>query len=297
MENERVGVYLLNDLNMLTESIIAIDIGGTNINFGLIRDNQVVENNVLLFDTQQNEAEILAFIVLGIKQLKANDTVGIAVGVPSIVDVAHGIVFDTLNIPAWQEYALKSELTQQFNLPIYINNDVNFFVVGEHKLGAGRGYTNVAGLCLGTGLGVGLVLNNECYTGSHCCAGEIGGINYLTSTFDDYCSGQFFIKHYQKSGQALAELAYAGDENAELAFQKFGTHLASAIKQILFMVDPQIIIIGGAVAKSFDLFIGSVWQELESFPYQRIINQLVIEKHQLNNSALLGAAYLSLASR
>ena len=187
-------------------------------------------------------------------------------------------------------------LEQHFSKPVYINNDVNCFVVGESLSMQHQTYADMVGLCLGTGFGAGIVLNHQLYMGHNCCAGEAGSISYLEGTIDDYCSGQFFKEHYNQCGRDLAEQAEQGDIMAQQAFNEFGKHLAEAISNLLFIIDPQVIVIGGSVAHSFDLFIDALWERLKSFPYRRVIENLNIEKSTSSDSALLGAAHLYLHS-
>ncbi|MFT5756046.1 MAG: glucokinase [Alteromonadaceae bacterium] len=286
---------------MLDSSIAALDIGGTKItsgrySFSCLNDGVMEAVETLPFCAQGSAKEILAFIITCIDKIKLDNMVAIAIGVPSIVDVEQGIIYETINIQSWQEVSLKKDLEAHFNLPVYINNDVNCFTVGEHLNGAGQGYKDIVGICLGTGFGAGIVSNNQLYAGHNCGAGEVGCINYLDATIDDYCSGQFFVKHYQESGADLAAKARNGDTHANAAFQAFGKHLANAITPILLMLDPQLIVIGGSVAQSFDLFIDALWQELNGFPLKRVIDNLNIVPSQKSDSALLGAAHLYLTS-
>jgi glucokinase len=277
---------------MTSPSLVVLDIGGTKINIGHFYNGKIVKSALHHFSTTEDSSEVLQFIIHCIEQLKVTEFSGIAIGVPSIVDVENGIVFDTVNIAAWQKVPLKALLEQHFLLPVYINNDVNCFVVGESLSEQGKPYSDMVGLCLGTGFGAGIVLNNKLYTGHNCCAGEVGGIQYLQGTIDNYCSGQFFHDHYQQCGRDLAKQARQGNVKAQLAFNEFGQHLANAISNILFVIDPQLIVIGGSVAQSFDLFIDALWEKLASFPYQRVIDNLKIEKSILPDSALLGSAHL-----
>ncbi len=277
---------------MSSPSLIVIDIGGTKINVGHFYNGKIVNNAVHPFTSTNNADEVLHFVITRIKQLEVTKFEGIAIGVPSIVDVENGIIYDTVNIAAWQKFPLKSLLEQEFNVPVYVNNDVNCFAVGE-SLNEGReAYSDLVGICLGTGFGAGIILNRQLYVGQNCCAGEVGGIHYLERTIDDYCSGQFFKNYYNQCGSELAKQARQGDKRAQFAFVEFGHHLANAITNLLFVIDPQMIVIGGSVSHSFDLFIDAVWEKLADFPYQRVIDNLKIEKSTLSNSALLGAAHL-----
>lgn len=277
-------------------SLVVLDLGGTKLNIGRYRGGKIEHNVVYPFDSSMTVTESIDFLSNCIDEFKLVDTIAISLGVPSIVDVEQGIVFNAINIGSWQKISLKTQLEQRFNLPVYVNNDVNCFTKGEHLSGVGKNYQDVVGLCLGTGLGAGIILQNNLYIGTNCCAGELGGVSYLDAYLDDYCSGTFFKKHYQQCGAVLAEQARRGDKQALIAFEQFGEHVAFAIKHLLLMIDPQLIVIGGSVSQSYDLFIDKVWQNLADFPYQHVIENLVIAKSQQPNSALLGAAQLYLES-
>ena len=278
-------------------SLIVLDLGGTKLNIGRYRNGQIEGSVIYPFDNTMTVFNSIDFLSECIKGLMVEDTKGIAIGVPSIVNVDQGIVFNAVNIQSWQEVALKKYLEQRFDLPVYVNNDVNCFTKGEHLSGAGKGYQDLVGLCLGTGLGAGIILQNKLYLGANCCAGEVGGVSYLDGHLDDYCSGSFFKKHYQQCGSELAERARSDDKQALMAFEQFAEHLAFAIKHLLLMIDPQLIVIGGSVSESFDLFIENVWKNLADFPFPNVIANLEIQKSNQQNSALLGAAHLYLESK
>lgn len=280
---------------MSTCSIVTLDIGGTKVNFGRYRQEKIEQNQLKAFNAHASAEDIVTFLIEGIKEQLAADTIAIAIGVPTIVDIDTGRVFDAVNIPAWQNYPLKDVLSEHFDLDIYINNDVNCFVAGEVAFGRAKQLgKDVVGICLGTGFGSGYVLNGQLYSGHNCCAGELGGIPYLQGTIDDYCSGSFFKKKHQVDGAELAVAARSGDQRAIDIYHEFGCHLAKAISYLMFVVDPNVIVVGGSVAKSFDLFIDVTRQELAKFPYKRVRNNLHIVQSTLENAALLGAASLYL---
>lgn len=281
---------------MKQSSVIVLDLGGTKVNVGRYRNGIIEQNMVLPFDGTLSVNDSIAFLVRCINEIKLDDSCAIAIGVPSIVDVKEGIVYSAVNIKSWQKVYLKDELQKQCGLPAYVNNDVNCFTVGEHLTGAGKGFNDMVGLCLGTGIGAGIILQDKLYSGANCCAGELGGASYLDSTLDHYCSGSFFQSQFQQNGEVLAQKARTGDKEAIEAFQQFGKHLSVAIRQLLLMLDPQLIIIGGSVSHSFDLFIDAIWQNLADFPYQNMLKNLSIEKSQQQHSALIGAAQLYLTS-
>lgn len=97
----------------------------------------------------------------------------VSVGAPGPIDRARGIVEEAPNL-GWRRVPLRSELRQLLRVPVFVENDVNVGLMGEHTLGAGRGAKNVVGIFVGTGIGGALILNGELYEGSRGGAGEIG---------------------------------------------------------------------------------------------------------------------------
>jgi glucokinase len=141
--------------------VLGIDIGGTNLRAGLVEDNVVVRIESLKIKKAGSEIEIMNDLNLLIGKFLNDKIEGIGIGVPSIVDSEKGIVYDATNIPSWKEVHLKEQIEAKYNIPVYVNNDANCFVMGEKYFGKVKAYSNIAGLIIGTGLGSGLVLNNH----------------------------------------------------------------------------------------------------------------------------------------
>ncbi len=274
--------------------IIGVDLGGTNMRAGLVVDAGIRETAGGPVKPGGSQEEILHDLMAVIDRVMRDDVEGIGVGVPSVVDTERGIAYDVINIPSWQEVALGSILQDRFHRPVYLNNDANCFAVGEKYFGKTQGFRDSVGLIIGTGLGAGLIINEKLYNGANCGAGEFGMLSYRDSILEHYCSGQFFQRCYNRSGESLAQAAAKGDEEAMAVFAEFGGHLAEAIKIILYSVDPQFIVLGGSVSGSWDYFKKATWDGLQSFVYSRSLKNLRIEKSELAQSAILGAAALYL---
>ncbi|MGB9893300.1 MAG: ROK family protein, partial [Candidatus Saccharicenans sp.] len=172
----------------------------------------------------------------------------------------------------------------------------NCFAVGEKHFGLGRPYDNLVGLILGTGLGAGLIINGHLYSGTSCGAGEFGMLPYLDSNFERYASGQFFLKSYGKTGKEFYELARAGEKSALKIFQEFGHHLGEAIKAIMYVVDPEAIILGGSVSRAYEFFKDSLFESISNFAYSIALKRIKIKVSTTENIAILGAAALYLDS-
>ena len=110
---------------------IAVDLGGTNVRVGLVEGNRIVRLLSQPCHAKGPEEEVTGQIFSMIEELLPGSPVkGIGVGVPSVVDMDKGIVYDVIGIPSWKEVHLKELLEARFSLPAYINNDCNCFALG-----------------------------------------------------------------------------------------------------------------------------------------------------------------------
>lgn len=277
---------------MVSETIIGVDLGGTVVKVGRVEMERVVKYTSANITPRGEEKQILNEIVEALEKVFDQSIAGIGIGVPSVVDVEKGIVYNVQNIPSWKKVPIKEILENHFQTPVYVNNDANCFVVGEKYFGKGKKYRNLVGVTLGTGLGTGIIIDNRLYSGTNCGAGEFGSISYKEHIIEYYCSGQFFINEYGVKGQEVYDKARQGGKKALKIFEGFGTHLGEAIKTILFAVDPEAVIIGGSVCQSYALFQKAMWERIKTFPYKNSIDRLVIETSDQKHIAVLGAAAL-----
>jgi glucokinase len=277
---------------MADETIIGVDLGGTKVSVGAVAGG-VVRGMARSDVPSEETAEIvLASIVDTITEVFDSSVVGIGCGVPSVVDVAEGIVFEVENIPSWKEVHLKTALEDHFGVPAAVNNDANAFAVGEHVFGKGRGFRNLVGLTLGTGLGTGVIIEGRLYSGANCGAGEIGMMAHKALTLEDYCSGQFFQRECGAAGDEVYRRARAGEAEFLEAYERYGSELSEAVMIALYAYDPQAVIFGGSINAAFDLFETSLRRGLERFAYPHVVERLVMAPSTLENAAVLGAAAL-----
>ncbi|MEI7423504.1 MAG: ROK family protein [Prolixibacteraceae bacterium] len=275
-----------------TINLIGVDLGGTSIRAGRITDDQIIHHTKIPTPSQGTVGEVMEQIFYAIDECINSATTSIGVGVPSVVDVDQGIVYDVVNIPSWKVVPLKELLESRYHLPVFVNNDANCFVVGEKYFGKARQFKNIVGVTLGTGLGCGLIFNGKLYEGSNCGAGEFGNVPYLSHNVEYYCSGQFFTDEKKVSAIDVFNRAKMGDSKSLKMFEEFGFHLGSALKSILYAYDPEIIILGGSVSQSFDFFKDAMFQALQDFAFSNVLANLKIEVSVLENSAIFGAAAL-----
>lgn len=272
--------------------ILGVDIGGTNLRVGLVEGNGLIHVESVRIKNNGKEHDVIDDLNLLISKFSGNNVQGIGIGVPSVVDSEMGIAYDVQNIPSWKEVHLKKILEKEYNIPVYVNNDANCFTVGEKYFGFGKNYKNIVGLIIGTGLGAGLILNNRLYAGVNYGAGEFGMIPFNQYNYEYYCSGQFFMNKYGISGEEAYRLAEEGNSHAIQMMSCYGSNLGAVIKTILFAIDPEVIVLGGSVSKSYKYFQEAMWKSVNEFAYSHSLEKLKIFVSEINYIAILGAAAL-----
>lgn len=276
-------------------NIIGIDIGGTSIEGGRIENGKIV--SYAKADTQACKGGETTIGVLKeiISQLIDGQTRAIGIGVPSVVNRKTGVVYNVQNIAGWDEVPLKEILEEEFSLPVFVDNDANCFAYGEKIFGKGRDIENFVGITLGTGLGAGIIHNHKLLSDANCGSGEFGEIPYMNVKLEDYCGSRFFTGSTGRSGYEIATDARKGDSEALGIFEEYGRHLAHLVKVVMLTLDPEAIIFGGAISRSFDLFKDAIMANLSDFPYPRSIERIKIMRSEQDNSGILGASSLCLA--
>jgi glucokinase len=272
--------------------IVGIDMGGTKIQAGLVEAGVILSQQYVPVNNGGSQEAVLETLFYAIDAVIDGNTAGIGIGVPALVQLDCGVVFDMQNIPSWKEVPLKEILEARYGLPAMINNDANCFAMGERIYGDGRQIDHFVGVTLGTGMGTGLIMNGQLASGAHCGAGEFGSIPYRDSTLESYCSGKFFQKRSGQDGLTLKSQALAGDSEAKRIFSEFGDHLAHGLMILLYALDPQAVILGGSISRDFALYEGSLRARLADFPYRRLVEDLKVLPSRLENSAVLGASAL-----
>ncbi len=282
---------------MTEPTIIGVDLGGTKVSVGAVTEGAVAKTVRREVPSQDAADVVLAEIIDAIDEVFDPTVVGIGCGVPSVVDVEHGIVFDVENIPSWKEMHLKAALEDRFGVPVSVNNDANAFVVGEFVFGKGRGYQNIVGMTLGTGLGTGVIVAGRLFSGGNCGVGEIGMMDHKGLTLEEHCSGPFFEREFGVGGDVIFRRALEGDAKALDAFHRYGRELGEAVMIALYAYDPDALIFGGSISAAYELFEAGLREGLDRFAYPRVIERLVFDRSELDHAAVLGAAALYVDAR
>ncbi len=249
---------------------------------------------------------------------------GIGVGVPGFVDYAKGFVHDLTNVPGWTAVPLAELLTKRFGKIARVDNDVNAMAVGECTYGAGQAYQHAVFLTLGTGVGGGLLINNNLYRGAYSMAGEIGhvsidlhGVAAPTGRggVEQYVGNKRIVERalqaidggrksaiLERAGgqraavspKIICEAAEAGDELAREIFDFVADCLATMMASVSYLLQPQAFIIGGGVSAAGPVLFDPLRKHLNARLSPYFAERLVIKRAQLGNDAgVIGSATLT----
>lgn len=277
---------------MTNDNIIGIDLGGTHVRAGVVCEGKLKGIVQVRIPSSGTVEEVLQVIYNLMDPLVSQNIKAIGIGVPSVIDIEKGIVYDVQNIPSWKEVALKELIENRYHIQALINNDANCFALGEKHFGKGRNTHSMIGLTIGTGMGAGIIINDKLYAGVNCGAGEFGNVEYLDQYYEYYASGQFFQNCYQTSGEIVFQKAQSGDPLSIIILEELGTHIGNAVRMILYTYSPELIILGGSISKSYPFFEKKMWKRIRTYVYSNTLNQFHLEVSTLENCGVLGAAAL-----
>jgi glucokinase len=277
---------------MSDATIIGIDLGATNIRGAVVSGDALSGIVSARIRSDGAVEDVLGDIYQVIDALMTEKIAAIGIGVPSVVDLAEGIVYDVQYIPSWKEVPLKRLLEARYQKTVLVNNDANCFALGEYYFGKERKAASMVGLTIGTGLGGGIIINHKLFPGHNCGAGEFGLLPYRDNILEYYCSGSFFRNIYGLDGLQVFEDAKKGEARALELYAQLGTHVGQAIKAVIYTYDPELIVLGGSVSQAYDLFKDAMYSEISSLAYGQSAQRIRIAVSELTNSGILGAAAL-----
>ncbi|MFC1598215.1 ROK family protein [Patescibacteria group bacterium] len=263
------------------KSYIGLDIGGTKIYGGLITDRGDIlrshEGPSLL---KHGNAAFLHNLVKFIQDL-AGDTkfYGIGIGLAGHIDCARNRITSAgPNFPKnFGKIALAPALLKKFRVPVVLENDANVFGLGEAVFGQGKGHDRVVAVTLGTGIGGAIIQNKQLVHGKNNLAGEVGQMFTSDSrkTWEKLAAGRAFNIH--------------GNLNKEADLLGAGLH------NILNTLDPDIIVIGGGVAREPGLITKTRTAARQHLHYPALKKTPIVKSSLLRNAPILGAMLIAKA--
>ena len=279
----------------------AIDLGGTKLR-SIVADGsgRVLGDDIRLSHAQEGLEVVLGRMVECLDASLAKAGVersrlrGLGIASPGAVDSVRGIVPDAPQLPGWRDVPLARLVEERVGVPVRLENDATAAALGEHRFGAGRGSRYMLYLTVSTGIGGGIIIDEEMYGGKSGAAGELGHVVIdmngppcgcgARGCLEALASGTAIGKKGEElaesgkspiltrlrreEGQVTAEMmqraAEMGDTTSREAFREAGRYFGVALASYVNIFDPEVVVIGGGVANAGDLLLEQARMEMES---------------------------------
>ncbi len=310
----------------MDEFVLATDLGGTNLRVAAVDRNGKILYRTK-YDTPKSERADEIFLAITQAARKCEQAIEkkgkiIAVGaaLPATLNVADGIILKAPNLPALDGVRFSATVSGELNLPVIMENDANSAAIGEHWLGASKGFDNSICVTLGTGVGGGIIISGAILRGVDGTAGEIGHICVEPFGAPCGCGSRGCVEQYssataivrlvrelenqypqsslpKKSRCTSLDVYEAGREGDELAlevFRQMGFYLGVALADLVNVLNPEVIVIGGGAAAGWDLFINHVQHQIYGRAFKEPAERAKLVRAKLGDDAgILGAARLA----
>ena len=303
---------------------ICLDVGGTKVLGAIFNEKDEIIYRLKKRSKSGGEgsADVEKVIISVVEEMIEESGIdrsrlnAIASCAPGVIDQDRGIVLFTPNLP-WRDYDMASSMRRKFGVPFYVGNDVNLGVLGEYHFGAGRGYKNIVGFFVGTGMGGGLVLNGSLYTGNQFKAAEYGhmvldpegplcncGQRGCLEAFSSKQGMSAYIRQQAARGREtmmaeavqegvfrskkLKKALEAGDKVAMEAVDRACHWLAVAAGNMINIFSPDLVLLGGGVIEAVgDLFLEKVLAEVDRYCMPLIRSTVDIKIADLGDDSIL----------
>lgn len=305
---------------------IGVDLGGTKIATVLVDG----DGSILAEDRRPTEAEkgvsgVIANIAASVRATAGAslDRVAVAgLGAPGPLNCGQGLIYNAPNLPGWNDVPIVRLLEEEIGVPVVLENDANAAACGEWALGAGRGTRDMIYLTISTGIGGGIIIGGRIHHGRDDGAGEVGHMTILPDgpfcgcgrrgCWEALCSGTGIAAAMRRrlaGGERSAALSLAGgdpaavtsahiaraaregDATAAAVMEEAVSYMAIGIANLIHLLNPEIIVIGGGVAKLGDQLFVPLRAKVAERAYPAMVKDLPIVPAALGDRAgLLGAA-------
>lgn len=310
--------------------VVGIDIGGTKIEIAAVDENGTIIDRILCYTNVKSGPEaIVSEIITAIKKLQTalkSPCAAVGIGMAGQVDADTGLVHFAPNL-YWHDFPLKDSIQKKLHIPIFITNDVRAATFGEWTYGAGKNCQNFVCLFVGTGIGGGIVINNEIVEGASNTAGELGHIivdlngpicncgnrgclealagghgiatNAAEAIMKNPNAGKMILQIADDSENITAKdvfkAYYEGDPLAKHLVDNVTNALIAGAITIVHAFNPERLILGGGIIRGFPELIDWIRDGVLQFALPAATTNLLIVSAELNESAgSIGAATYAL---
>ncbi len=306
----------------MNRAVIGVDLGGTNLRSAILtRQGDVIDKFKRTTEVSQGYRAVIRGMIDDINaQRRRGEERGlriaaVGVGAPGVIHADTGVVVTSPNFPDWKEIPLRKELEQGLGMPVFVENDANAAALGEHWRGAGRNVRSLIFITLGTGVGGGIILDGRIWHGADGMAGEVGHMTIVPQGRTCGCGNQGCLEMYASSrgivmsyreglrgggdgdmaenitSERIYHAASSGEQAAVAVMEQMGRSLGIGIANLINILNPEMVVIGGGVREAWPLFIEAARAEIlrRAFTYPAERTKLV--PSELGDDAgMVGAA-------
>ena len=301
------------------KNYVAVDIGGTQIRVAVYPEEGISPIQQERIPTVTSGEKPLDRMMALIQRLWPNNAsdVSIAISSPGFIDSEAGLVISAPNISGWEHLPVVALIRNHFGVPVYLGNDANLALLGEFHFGSGQGVDDILYLTISTGIGGGILSAGRLLEGAHgiaaelghvladpagpvCGCGKRGHLEALASgpAISRYVAEQIALGRHSlfkvgmtPNAREIAEAATRGDEVSIEAYNRAGFFIGRTLADLLHILNPSMVILGGGVSLSGDLLLNPLRKSLQEHVVSpEYLHDLVITTARLGDDAgLLGA--------
>jgi glucokinase len=308
--------------------VLALDIGGTTIRFALVSmEGKVLARKRLPTMAEEGPTPMINRMLSAMKGLLKSHKVdpsrlhSISIATAGVIDADNGIITSSPNLPGWTNIPLRNTVETTHGISTFLLNDANAAALGEHRFGAGKGSANLFYITVSTGIGGGIIVDNNLYFGTSGGAGEIGHMTIdvngpackcgSNGCLETLASGTAVardainrIKNGEKSSLAesrdsienitakdVGQAARKGDALALAVISRAAYYLGVGLANVVNILNPELIIVGGGLSKMGDLLLEPAREVVQERAFRLPAQAVRIVPSQLGDDAgVLGAA-------
>ncbi|MGK2851379.1 MAG: ROK family protein [Candidatus Limnocylindrales bacterium] len=288
---------------------LGLDLGGTNIKWAVVEHDgdgwrTIDRDQVATPSPGGPDVVVPRLASVGAEAMGRSPGVSSAgIGVPGLYDAAAGTTRFLVNLPGpWAGWPVTGPVGDALGVPAFLINDARAFGLAELRLGAGRGASSMIGLTLGTGVGGVIAVDGRVHQGHDGTAGEIGHQTIDAEGPRCNCGNRGCLESFAKAeaiaaacGTSTAEegvtRARAGDERAVRGLREVGRCLGIGIANMITVITPDRVVIGGGISAAFDLLLGPIRDELTARVHTTSLAEVEVVPAELGTWAgAIGAA-------
>ncbi|MBR6165648.1 MAG: ROK family glucokinase [Clostridia bacterium] len=310
---------------------VGIDVGGTGIQVGvldqknrILAEESIPTNTSIPFSEQIHQLATCIFTAVASAGVKMDRVESVGAGIPGIANMSTGVIIKCPNM-GWYHVPFRGELQKYFQVPILIDNDANVAALAESVAGVSAGTSSSVFITIGTGIGSGIILNGKIWSGFHGIGSELGHVildldgvpcscgNH--GCLERYCSATALIRMGREAVQncpeslilksvsgnpdrinarTVIDAAREKDPVAVEVYDRYIQYLSQAIANVVNLIDPEIIVLGGGVSKAGDFLLDAI---RKTFPKYVLYDDQPMPDIRLAvlgpEAGIIGAAMLS----